>query len=361
MEENTAKNKNTKELIIEHCLKYPKLQITDVFKYLHQSSFGCEHLAPSEKNVANYIKDEYSALNGTYSDTVERLDGAYSRVFLSCLDDGVTPETLGKLFCRSARHEPNGEKELLGKITAVRELIDEGRLPFSREEFVKALDNWSKKGYPAVHHSDVFRSEYSPSYRVISNEYVVFLPIFSKIDRALSIGKTIIAIEGGSASGKTTLAKMLEDIYGCTVFHMDDFFLRPEQRTPERFAEAGGNVDRERFLSEVLKPYSEGKTVLYKRFDCGTQTLCEPIPVTPQPLTVVEGAYSMHPVLSPYYTFSVFLDIDQQYQRERINKRNTPQLAKRFFNEWIPLEHKYFSEMNIKEKCTLTVSVKKYV
>ena len=33
---------------------------------------------------------------------------------------------------------------------------------------------------------------------------------------------------------------------------MDDFFLRPEQRRPERFAEPGGNVDRERFAAEVL-------------------------------------------------------------------------------------------------------------
>ena len=57
----------------------------------------------------------------------------------------------------------------------------------------------------------------------------------------------IVAIDGKCTSGKTTLASQLAEIYDCNVFHMDDFFLRPEQRTPERFAEVGGNVDYERF------------------------------------------------------------------------------------------------------------------
>ncbi len=56
-----------------------------------------------------------------------------------------------------------------------------------------------------------------------------------------------VAIDGPCTSGKTTFAAMLNRRFGGNVLHMDDFFLRPEQRTPERFAEPGGNVDRERF------------------------------------------------------------------------------------------------------------------
>ena len=47
--------------------------------------------------------------------------------------------------------------------------------------------------------------------------------------------RVIVAVDGGSASGKTTLGALLQSVYACPVFHMDDFFLRPEQRTPERF------------------------------------------------------------------------------------------------------------------------------
>ena len=72
--------------------------------------------------------------------------------------------------------------------------------------------------------------------------------IRKKIDELLTQkDMVIVAIDGKCTSGKTTLASKLTEIYDCNVFHMDDFFLRPEQRTPERFVEVGGNGDRRKF------------------------------------------------------------------------------------------------------------------
>ena len=73
--------------------------------------------------------------------------------------------------------------------------------------------------------------------------------------------RLLIAVDGRCASGKTTLAATLEEETGCNVVHMDDFFLRPEQRTPQRLAEPGGNVDYERFRQEVILPLSRGDQV----------------------------------------------------------------------------------------------------
>ncbi|MBQ9692998.1 MAG: phosphoribulokinase [Clostridia bacterium] len=191
----------------------------------------------------------------------------------------------------------------------------------------------------------------------MANRYASYLSLFAKIDALIKKGNAIVTLEGGSASGKTTLARILQEVYGCTVFHMDDFFLRPEQRTPERFAEVGGNVDRERFYEEVLKPLKNNETVRYRPFDCSTQSLKDELIVTPEKLTVIEGAYSMHPAFEEYYDLAVFLDIEPEYQRTRILKRNSPQLAKRFFEEWIPLENRYFSETKIKERCAERIVV----
>jgi uridine kinase len=119
----------------------------------------------------------------------------------------------------------------------------------------------------------------------------------------------------------------------------------------------GGNVDRERFLQEVLQPLGKGETVKYRKFDCGVMHMGEEIHVEPKTLTVIEGAYSMHPELAKYYDFSVFLDISPELQKERIQKRNEPQLAKRFFEEWIPLERQYFCKMKIKEYCDIQISI----
>lgn len=181
--------------------------------------------------------------------------------------------------------------------------------------------------------------------------------LFEKIDKKLQNGRVILAIEGGSASGKTTLSKTLEENYDCTVFHMDDFFLRPEQRTIERFKEIGGNVDRERFLEEILIPLKEEKPITYRPFDCSTFSLCPPITVEPKNLIIIEGAYSMHKDLEPFYDLSVFLSVLPEIQKKRIEKRNSPPLAKRFFNEWIPLENAYFEKTDAQNRCDLIILV----
>ena len=181
-------------------------------------------------------------------------------------------------------------------------------------------------------------------------------PLLARIDRLMAEReRVLIAIDGGSASGKTTLGALLQSIYGCPVFHMDDFFLRPEQRTPERFSELGGNVDRERFLSEVLLPLREGKAVDYRRFDCKTFTIASPRRIEPGRLNIIEGAYAMHPDLAPYYDLTVFLAVSAEKQRERILKRNAPAQAELFFDRWIPFEQRYFAALNVPERCDLTI------
>ena len=151
----------------------------------------------------------------------------------------------------------------------------------------------------------------------------------------------IVAIDGKCTSGKTTLASQLAEIYDSNVFHMDDVFLRPEQRIPERFAEVGGNVDYERFHEEVLLPLKSGKAFSYRPFDCSTFTLAAPVTVAPKKLNVIEGTYSHHPYFGNPYDLKILLTVDEEIQRQRILERPAF-LHKRFFEEWIPMENRYF-------------------
>ena len=164
------KNTKTRELLIEHYTRYPKMQIADLFKLLHQSSLGCEHMVSSLDTAINYISREYQAMVHRSDLLIERLDGEYSRVHLSCMDKGVSAEELGRLFYLSARKEEHGRESLIKKLEVAKELVRDGVLPFSEEAFQKAVDEWEKLGYPAIHHSNVFREEYHPAYRVIANE-----------------------------------------------------------------------------------------------------------------------------------------------------------------------------------------------
>ena len=101
------------------------------------------------------------------------------------------------------------------------------------------------------------------------------------------------------------------------------------------------------FAIEVLLPLSKKDTIVYRKFDCGTFTVLPPEEKNPSGLNVIEGAYSMHPDLRQYYSLSVFLDISPDLQKARITKRNSPELAKRFFSEWIPMEQRYFAHFSI--------------
>lgn len=186
------------------------------------------------------------------------------------------------------------------------------------------------------------------------SDFALPAPLLQAIRRHLSAGQPLtLAIDGCSAAGKTTLARWLQEKYGCPVFHTDDFFLQTHQRTPQRLSQPGGNMDRERFLQEVLLPLSRGEDVTFRRFDCGAMALTPPVTVPYAPFQVVEGTYCLHPELAPYYTYSVFLRISPEEQRRRIQCRCTPEKAQQFFHRWIPLEQLYFQQLRPDARCDL--------
>lgn len=161
----------------------------------------------------------------------------------------------------------------------------------------------------------------------------------------------LVVIEGMCGSGKSTLGEVLRRKYDCNLFHMDDFFLQPHQRTAERLSEVGGNVDYERFAEEILKPLQAGKTFSYGVFDCSRQVIGYRVQVPWKRLNIVEGAYSAHPYLGDSYDMGVFLELEDSLQQERLLKRNGPVILERFITEWIPKEKAYFDTFGIRHKC----------
>ena len=350
----------TRALLLQHFQAYPALQAEDIFKYLFHSTFGCDHLVTDEGMVLRYLQHEYNTVSSTAPDLVEPLDGAYCRVHLGILKNGLRLQTLARLFCLSAQKEPDGMARLEQKLAVACEMVQSGELPLDENTFVQKLEAWRSAGLPAIHHSATFRETYRPAYRVIAKKYADILSVLTEIDKLLTRGNATVVLEGGSASGKTTLADTLQRIWGsdtCRVFHTDDYFLRPEQRTPARLAEFGGNMDRERFYDEIVRPLSLSLPICYRRFDCMTQTLGEPVTAQECALTVVEGAYSLHPYLGKYYDLAVFLEVDPVCQKNRIQKRNSAQFAKRFFNEWIPLENTYFLKADVRRRADIVLQV----
>lgn len=169
-------------------------------------------------------------------------------------------------------------------------------------------------------------------------------------------GTVRVAIDGRCGSGKSTFARLLARHFDCTVFYMDDFYLPFEKRTEKRLNEAGGNVDRERFFSQVLGKAVRGERVLYSPFDCSIGVTKTPVRIKPKNVVITEGSYSCHPDLFEYYDLHIFLTVPPEIQEERILKREGEEKAMQYKIKWIPMEEKYLKELKIQEKCDIILN-----
>jgi len=166
--------------------------------------------------------------------------------------------------------------------------------------------------------------------------------------------RTVIAIDGRCASGKSTAAKIIADRFGGGIIHMDHFFLPPELRTAERLSEPGGNLHRERFASEVISHLRDADGFAYRMFKCSDMTLDDkPIRIPPSKLIICEGSYSLHPSFGKYYDLSIFSDVSYDLQLKRILIRNGEAKLEAFKTRWIPMEERYFEGFAIKGKCDI--------
>lgn len=199
-------------------------------------------------------------------------------------------------------------------------------------------------------------NEFYKKLAVDDKTYAKYLPAFEAVKKLENKNRLlIIAIDGRCASGKSFLAKLFEKTFFCNVFHMDDFFLPFDMKTPERLQEPGGNVHYERFYEEVITSLQKHEAVTYKPYDCSKGILSEPIHKEFKNITVIEGSYSLHKELEKAYAYKIFLTINPKVQQERILKRNGEKMLQNFVSKWIPMEENYFSALDIEAKCDLVI------
>ncbi|MBE7059002.1 MAG: hypothetical protein E7387_07920 [Ruminococcaceae bacterium] len=334
---------------------YPKSAPQDILKALFQAVFGCEHFVTDEQKARERLQEELRKSIPCNVGCLTEDFGEYSRIHLSKLDhDGISADTLLSLFIISAKAKPKNEK-YQSLVEELPLLCRNGELPFSEREMKTLIEEQKALGYPPLHHSEIFRESYNPSYRIIRSEYADLFPLFQQIEKTMTKKEhTLIAIDGCCTGGKSTLARLLHKIYGADIIHMDDYFLTPEMKTEERLSQAGGNVDYERFLKEVLSPLSKGQSYISRPYRCHGGYYEAATEKIPSRLTVVEGSYSLHKALYPHYDLKIFLELDSHLQQLRVKSRN-PEMFCKFIEEWIPLENTYFEKTNIKSRCDIHI------
>lgn len=164
--------------------------------------------------------------------------------------------------------------------------------------------------------------------------------------------RCLIAIDGRCASGKTTLASKLQQRLQCDIIHIDDFFMPIQKRSKNFMNIIGGNIEQDRFIKEIIQPLQNRQKMVYKKFDCQSQSYVNQIEISNPKMIIIEGTYSFL-LLKDLIDISIFLTIHPTLQKERIVERNGQEGLKRFEDIWIPLEERYFCFLELPKNCMI--------
>jgi uridine kinase len=165
----------------------------------------------------------------------------------------------------------------------------------------------------------------------------------------------LLAVDGKCASGKTSLAAELGAALNAPQIHADDFYLPPNARSYTQTPAA--HMDISRLEAEVLKPACAGGRIAFRPYSCREDKMPAPVMIETKnaPLIIIEGCYSLHPRLMPYYNYSLFMTVGPAAQRRRLIKRGGAAAWAAFRDIWIPAEEFYFSSFNIAARADYTI------
>ncbi len=162
-------------LLEVHLARYPAMCIPDVYKLLHQATFGPGHAVPSKKAAREWLDHEMGHVGqGGPSPLVESIhpDGAIVRLHLApyvALGGAVKP--LLDAMVRSAE-QVSGDPARLAAWWALFERLCETHTPFVGQFPLQELALFGRvraaEQWPAVHHSPAYVREYRPAYRVLT-------------------------------------------------------------------------------------------------------------------------------------------------------------------------------------------------
>lgn len=346
------------------------MEAQDAVKLCYQAAFGAEHLLQDREAAYRYLEQEYAVLREDSVPLYEQIHPDVCRVSLAAWKKEQLPlEWLFRMFEETAADPPeNGAQAFRDCLEVVGQLIGEqeadgptGKLnkgqavvSITEKEWKDFLSEYPLHHPQAVHHSERYRNGEQPAYRLVGSRFIRLFPLLQAIAH-MPREERIVALDGRCASGKTTLAEQLAKVTGAGVVHMDDFFLPPSLRRPERLAEPGGNVHYERFAEEVLPLLKSPEAFRYRRFDCSRMKPGAEREVQEGNLRIVEGAYSSHPFFGEYMGLRVFCDVEPQEQLKRIEQRDGTEMLDNFRKKWIPMEEQYISHFQIRERADLVL------
>lgn len=177
--------------------------------------------------------------------------------------------------------------------------------------------------------------------------------------RELRDGATIavIAIDGHSAAGKSTLAAKLGTELRGVVIAGDDFYrvMDPVERAQLTPAQGASEYyDWQRLRREVLEPLRDGRPATFRRYDWDRNELGDKeVRIDPKSWVILEGLFSTRSELADLVDVSVLVDVPAALRRHRqLQRDDHPSWVER----WDAAERWYFTHVRSPESFDFRVT-----
>lgn len=178
---------------------------------------------------------------------------------------------------------------------------------------------------------------------------------------ARTMSPAVVALDGRSGTGKSTLAEWMAGQLGGIRVDQDDFYAGgdiDEWRRLTSREKADRVIDWRRVRDEVLLPLREGQGASWRPFDWDTMIGLAPetITVPPSGLVILDGAYSARPELDDLIDLSILVTLDDAVRRERLRLREGEDLVSCWHTVWDEAEDYYFGTIRPPEAFDLVIS-----
>ena len=167
----------------------------------------------------------------------------------------------------------------------------------------------------------------------------------------------LVAFDGGSGSGKSTIARLVVNDLSAAMIQSDDFFAAQistaewNARSPE--ARSSDAIDWKRLRAEALEPLLAGRPAQWHAFDFeagarpdGTYlTRTDWVRREPTDAIVLDGTYSTRPELADLINLAILVDAPTPIRRERLAGREDRHFLESWHARWDAAERYYFTDV----------------
>ena len=160
--------------------EYPASRLQDVYKTFYQDRFGSGHMIADTAAVRAYLlyELELAAEDSVPNPYYEPIgaEGRYVRVYLRFVNEGLlSADELFEAFIQSAQPAQQPEQSWAEEWDAIVGQIRQAGITFPDFEQDNEQLKIAAQANRAVHHSDAYRENYHPHYRIVEKS------IFQKI------------------------------------------------------------------------------------------------------------------------------------------------------------------------------------